>query len=167
MTAIVRAEVPTQSLLSSFGRSGAYVDCYTTDVSSSVLLAQFVEAFYTTPLFKVERLLLGMFVSCPSTDAEAKEFAQAQRASFAAWQVESRGPDELLVRAGRTRSWFMVAHEVPLGGGTRLSFGSAVVPREQAGGGMGAGFNALLGFHRMYSRALLSSAAYRLSHPRR
>ena len=167
MTAIVRAEVPTQSLLSRFGRSGAYVDCYTTDVSSSVLLAQFVEAFYTTPLFKVERLLLGMFVSCPSTDAEAKEFAQAQRASFAAWQVESRGPDELSVRAGRTRSWFMVAHGVPLGGGTRLSFGSAVVPREQAGGGMGAGFNALLGFHKMYSRALLSSAAYRLSHPRR
>lgn len=167
MTSVRRTEVPEQSLLGSYGRSGAYVDCYSTDVPASVSLAHFVEVFYTTPLFKVERLLLGLFIARPSTDAEAKQLARAQRTSFAAWHVESRAPNELLVRAGRTRSWFMVAQTVPSGAGTRLTFGSAVVPRQRAGGGMGAGFGALLGFHRLYSRALLMSAAHRLSHPPR
>lgn len=167
MTSVDRTEAPAQSLLGSYVRSGAYVDCYSTDVSASVSLAHFVEAFYTTPLFKVERLLLSLFVSRPSTDAEAKQLAQAQRTSFAAWHVESRGPDELLVRAGRTRSWFMVERAVPSGTGTRLSFGSAVVPRQRSGGGMGAVFRVLLGFHKLYSRALLSSAALSLSRPPR
>ena len=167
MTGIRRTDVPTNSLLGSYVGSGAYVDCYGVDVSTSVTLACFVEAFYTTPLFKVERLLLGLFISRPSTDVEAKQLAHAQRKSFAAWQVESRTLSELLVRAGRTRSWLMVAPSVLSASGTRLCFGSVVVPRAQAGGGLGAGFGALLGFHKLYSRALLRAAANRLSKPPR
>ncbi len=48
---------------------------------------------------------------------------------------------------------------------TRLYFGSAVVPRQSAGAGkpvMGSLFQALLGFHRLYSRLLLRAASKRL-----
>jgi hypothetical protein len=65
---------------------------------------------------------------------------------------------------GATRSWLM--SEVVPAGGTRLWFGSAVVPRRHGPGGQpqfGAGFHALLGFHRAYSRALLAAAGRRLS----
>jgi hypothetical protein len=44
---------------------------------------------------------------------------------------------------------------------TTLYFGSAVVPQKPHGP-MGAGFRALLGFHHLYSRALLRSAVIRL-----
>lgn len=50
-------------------------------------------------------------------------------------------------------------------GGTRLHFGSAVVPRrhgDSAKPRMGLLFHALLGFHQRYSRALLGAAQRRL-----
>ena len=51
--------------------------------------------------------------------------------------------------------------------GTRLYFGSAVVPvvsRQSAKAEMGFAFRALLGFHKLYSRALLGAASARLTH---
>ena len=51
--------------------------------------------------------------------------------------------------------------------GTRLHFGSAVVPARRARSdrraGLGALFTALLGFHKLYSRLLLKAARARLS----
>ncbi len=50
--------------------------------------------------------------------------------------------------------------------GTRLFFGSAVIPVENAKTGkltLGPGFRALLGFHKVYSKALLSAAKSRLN----
>jgi len=83
----------------------------------------FVEAFYATALFKLERWLLRFLVARPSTDAEAHELARGERYSFAAWSVEARTPDQVLLRD----------------------------------------FNGLLpGFHRLYSRLLLSASARRV-----
>jgi hypothetical protein len=48
----------------------------------------------------------------------------------------------------------------PDGAGTRLFFGSAVVPDRH--GRMGAGFSALLWFHKIYSVALLRAARARV-----
>ncbi len=160
------AEVPAGSLLERYRASGAYVDCYATDIPALASHAQFVEAFYTTPLFKLERVLLGLLVSRPSTDAQAGQLARGELSSFAPWHVESRAPNEVLLAAGRTRSWLMVS--APAGHpsvGTRLMFGSAVLPRHRAnpGGGLGARFHALRGFHKLYSRALLHSARSRLT----
>ena len=87
--------------------------------------------------------------------------------SFAAWQVEGRTCEQLLMCdfQGRTRSWLMsTGIECAGKAGTRLYFGSAVVPAENAHSGrktMGAIFVALLGFHKLYSRALLRAAAAR------
>jgi len=63
----------------------------------------------------------------------------------------------------RTRSWLMVE---PGAASTRLYFGSGIVPRVDRRTGekrMGPGFRALLGFHKLYSRALLATACARLA----
>ena len=149
---------------------GAYADCFCTDVPAPVSQAGYIAAFYTTPLFKLERLLLGWFVSRPSSDAQARELASGVADRFAAWSVEGRDADQLLMCdfASRTRSWLM-SRTGPEPGSTRLYFGSAVVPRVDAKTGqrsMGWGFRILLGFHKLYSRALLASARSRVrSHP--
>ena len=167
MTGVSSVEVPAHSLLSRCTESGAYVDCYATEISAFASHAQFVEAFYTTPLFKLERLLLKLLISRPSTDTEAKQLAHGELSSFAAWRVEARAPNEVLLSAGRTRSWLMVSSSADHpASGTRLMFGSAVVPRRSEnarGTDLGPGFRALLGFHKLYSRALLHSAKLRLS----
>ena len=159
--------LPTHALLTKYADSGAYTDCFVTEIARTVSHAEFVEAFYTGGLFKVERFLLHVFISRPSTDFQARQLAAGELDEFAAWRVETRAVDQLLLCAidGRTRSWLMVsAAEVP--GRTRLYFGSAVVPAVNASTGkssMGFVFKALLGFHQFYSRALLRSAAARLA----
>lgn len=162
------SHVPPGSLLSRHAAAGAYADCYVAELPFTITHAQFVEAFYTTTLFKLERLLLGLFLSRPSTDAQARQLAEGRLSSFAAWSVESRAENQIVLAAGRTRSWLMVTAGSDTGpAGTRLLFGSAVVPssRSSAGtrGGMGPLFTALLGFHKLYSRALLWSARARLA----
>ena len=114
-----------------------------------------------------------MFISRPSTDLQARQLAAGELNEFAAWRVEARAVDQLLLCAidGRTRSWLMVSAADVLGR-TRLYFGSAVVrkpmpPNSPNATGMptlGFVFKALLGFHKVYSRALLCAAAARLEY---
>ena len=80
--------------------------------------------------------------------------------------MEARGTDQLLLCdvGGSTRSWLMV--EPVHAASTRLYFGSAVVPKHDKASSrkrMGFPFNALLGFHKLYSRILLGAARSRLA----
>jgi hypothetical protein len=160
--------LPDTALLGCYLRGGAYTDCYVTDVSGQVSHAQYVNAFYTTFAFRLERLILKWVVSKPSTDAEVNQLAMGSIGTFAAWHVEKRSENQLLLSdfRGRTRSWLMSAPLVTdIGSGTRLYFGSAVIPRKNSKTGkstMGSGFRALLGFHKLYSFVLLYSARSRL-----
>jgi hypothetical protein len=160
------ADLPPSALLRKYVHEGAYTDCYTTEIPKAVTHSQYVEAFYTTAVFKLERLILRWLVAKPSTDADARRLAHAETRSFAAWSVEDRTPDQLLMCdfMSRTRSWLMVA-PTPSGAGTRLYFGTAVVPVRGKSGKpkLGSGFNAMLGFHKLYSRVLLSAARSRLN----
>jgi hypothetical protein len=156
--------LPDGALLSKYSRDGAYTDCYMTELSDAVSHAQYVAAFYTTWVFKLERLILKYAVSRPSTDAQAELLAAGTIDSFAAWHVERRCENQLLMCdfRGRTRSWFMLSPLQPSGhAGARLYFGSAVVPVKNPKTGVsgpGFGFRALLGFHRIYSQILLLAA---------
>lgn len=158
-------ELPPHALLRKYRDSGAYTDCYATDISARVSHAEYVEAFYTTYVFKLERLLLKGLVGKPSTDDEARRLARGELDSFAAWTVEGRAPNQVLMAdfMGRTKSWLMA--ESIGASGTRLYFGSAVVPtRDNAGKPrMGRQFSALLGFHKLYSRVLLRAAAAKIT----
>jgi hypothetical protein len=169
MPTVTACALPTGALLARLAQNGAYTDCYATDLPGHVTHAHYVAAFYTTPLFKVERFILKHAMSRPATDDDSRRLADGTSTRFSAWTVEARAPDQLLLCdvTGRTRSWLMVAPVAGpapdgLAGGTRLYFGSAVVPLRGANGGapyMGWGFRALLGFHKLYSVALLRSAA--------
>ena len=159
------ATVPSASLLGRLAtQRNAYADAYTLRLPQAVSLAEFVEAFYTTRLFKLERWLIAR-TGRPSTDADVRALAQGEDRRMAAWTVEAREGDELLMHedSGVTRSWFKV--EAAAGGATTLWFGSAFMPRKGEAGGKPRFswlFHALLGFHRSYSRALLAAAARRL-----
>lgn len=164
---LAASELPPESLLQSYRQAGAYTDCYSIEITAAVAQGDYVEAFYTTWVFKLERQLLAWFISRPSTDAQAKALARGKVDSFAAWSVEGRTADQLLMcdLNARTRSWLMTG---PGGsaGGTRLYFGSAVVPtidRRSGQPAMGFIFRSLLGFHRIYSRVLLRAAVSRLA----
>jgi hypothetical protein len=90
--------------------------------------------------------------------------AQGESSRFAAWTVEGRTDSQIILCdfLGKTRSWLMCA---PQPGGTRLYFGTAVLPRRVSAAGrvsLGGAFRLMLAFHRLYAPALLSAAARRL-----
>jgi hypothetical protein len=149
----VRAEtLPANALLQRYTTDPKnYTDCYVKDVLGNVSLPEFITAFYTTPLFRAERLILKVGVRKPSTDADVTAVAHGDTKTFAVWDVEDRTDDQALLcdMAGSTRSWFMVA---PIDGGTRLYFGSAVTP------GNRLMIRALTPLHQIYARALLRGA---------
>src|SRR5262245_17998590 len=129
---IEKCPVPAHALLARYSMDGNYTDCYRTEIPRQIALAEFVFAFYTTFVFKLERYILRWTVDKPSTDAEARQLADRAIDRFAAWQVEDRSEHELLMCdfVGRTRSWLRVESMNTDSGSrrTRLYFGSAVVP---------------------------------------
>lgn len=168
MLGIEKGDLPSNALLDSYRRTRAYTDCYYTDISGEVSHSRYVGAFYTTVLFRIERFILKWAVNRPSTDDEAAGLVDGRCTSFAAWSVEARADNQILMCdfRGRTRSWLM---SLPVRQGdatvTRLYFGSAVVPLKSEHDGrkrMGFAFRALLGFHKLYSVLLLYSAKKKL-----
>ncbi len=163
---IFEQDLPRSALLNRYAESGDYTDCFSTEVSRTVTHAQYVEAFYTTLVFKLERWILKWLVSRPSTDAGARSLAIGEAERFAAWQVEARAHNQLLMCdfRGNTRSWLM-SETLGEGTRTRLYFGSAVVKHDGTGSGerrLKPAYAALLGFHRLYSRILLAAAKRKL-----
>lgn len=165
MFPIQKCPIPPNSLLATYAKDGHYVDCFCTEIAGRISFADFIFAFYTTTLFKLERWILTWLVSRPSTDEEARELAEAGRATFAAWSLEARRENEVLMcdLFGRTRSWLMI---IPMDDSrTTLYFGSAVVPVRNPQTGklsLGCIYRSLLGFHKIYSVLLLFSASRRL-----
>ena len=76
--------LPATSQLAAYRESGAYTDCYCIDLPGAVSLAGYIEAFYTTRVFKLERLVLRWLVARPSTDAQARQLEDAAAAGDAA-----------------------------------------------------------------------------------
>ena len=166
MSSIVVAPMPERALLQRYvQRADAYTDCFVTTIPGRVTLAEYVAAFYTTWVFKIERAILRIAVGRPSTDDDAARLGDGTKGEFAAWTVEARDKDQLLLcdMHERTRSWLMVES---LTDGTRLYFGSAVVGQsEGAQRAFPWWFSPLLAFHKGYSRVLLGAARRRVQNP--
>ena len=165
MKKVVESEQPIGSFIAQQAQLvGYYTDCFSIEVSGDVDLSAYINAFYTTPLFRLERLMLCLTPKGRMRDADVVALSRGDTKDMAVWRVEGRRDCEILLSAGSTKSWLMVA---PLQGGTQLFFGSVVVPQrsKRAGGTprLGPVFDSLLGAHRVYSRLLLGSAAQRLS----
>ncbi len=159
--------LPAEAFLRRYDHGGSYADCFVVEASGLIPLSQYVEAFYTTGLFKAEQAVLSL-ARRPSTDIQANQVAVGSGSTFAAWSVEDRSEDQLLLCdvTARTRSWFMVT-PVPneISDRTLLYFGSAITAvRKEPTGRMTIGpvFKALTEFHILYSRALLAAAKKRI-----
>lgn len=168
--AVRTCELPDDAFLGRYIQEGGYTDCFVTEVPGHVPLGQYVEAFYTTWLFKTERSILSL-AGTSSTDADAAELGRGASSCYSAWRVEDRNEDQLLMcdDTGRTRSWFKIA-TIPGDGPMRtyLYFGSAITPVQSARTGrlsIGPVFKALIGFHKLYSRALLDATRRRIASP--
>ena len=159
--------LPAAALLARYVGDRAYTDCYRVEIPGTVTQVEFVVAFYTTWVFKLERAILQWAVSRASTDLDARQLAEGEIDRFSAWSVEDRNQNQLLMCdfQGRTRSWLMT---LPAGdqdtAATGLYFGSAVVAQRDPNGVAKTGllFRALLGFHKVYSKILLHAAKTRL-----
>jgi hypothetical protein len=170
MLRIIETPVPDDALLKTHRggkhpeRWGHYGDCFSAQVNGSVTLSQFVFAFYTSPVFRLERLILRVLVGAASSDEQARAVAEGRGDSFAVWTVGERTATQLLMcdRYGKTRSWFRVMPRSS--GGTVLEFGSAVAARPAQRDSLrrSRGFGVLLGFHRLYSTVLLAAARRRV-----
>jgi hypothetical protein len=150
-------------------RWGRYGDCFSVRIDRTVSLSDFVFAFYTTPVFRIERWMLRVLIGAPSSDAGARALADGSAASFSAWYVGDRTATQLLMcdRYERTRSWFRVA--ALAGGGTLLQFGSAVAAARDKGAEASpqtTGFRLLLRFHVLYSQILLNATKASLDRAR-
>ncbi|MGB5627424.1 MAG: hypothetical protein WBM61_16955, partial [Woeseiaceae bacterium] len=107
---VIPRDLPEEALLARYAKGQHYTDCFSADVGTAVTLEQLVYAFYTGFVFRLERLVLKWLVSKPSTDEAASQVAAGTRDDFAAWAVEDRAENQLLMTdfRGQTRSWFMV-----------------------------------------------------------
>jgi len=161
MFPVAKCRIPVGGLLSEYNREGAYTDCFTTELPGRFSFDQFVTAFYTTRLFRAERVILKWLVSKPSTDEQLAQLIEGKTKEFAAWSVEAQAENQLLLCdfKGRTRSWLKIeclseSEAVT----TRLYFGSAVIRKSEENPSENypdTSFNLLLGFHTLYSKALL------------
>lgn len=169
MQALKTSKLPVDALLNRYERNGSYTDCYYIDLPRAISMEEYVTAFYTTPLFKIERSILSLMAGKPSTDSNAKELANGSATHFAAWSVEARESNQLLLRdfLGRTRSWLMVSPTESDGSkSTRLYFGSAVVPKSRPVAGkpsFGFLFHALYRFHHLYTKGLMLAVKSKLT----
>jgi hypothetical protein len=167
----MREAVPSDALLKTYRggphpeRWGTYADCFAVTIDREVDLTDFVFAFYTSPVFRIEGFILRLLLGASSSKADARAVAGGTSDTFSAWYVGQRTATQLLMcdRYERTRSWFCVAPAT--GGGTRLHFGSAVAAKRDkktAAPARGGGFHFLLWFHILYSQVLLRAAKLNL-----
>ena len=158
---IARAiSVPGDAYLFRYAAQDAtYTDCYEVMFPGKADLEQFITAFYSTWLFRLERLVLTLVLRRRITQTSVLALAQGAE-TFAAWRVEDRAEGQILLcdLSGRTRSWLAVAAKD--GGVTRLLFGSAVVAGK--GRELPRSVRLLMPFHKAYARALLRLAEWKL-----
>lgn len=167
MFSVQNGPLPEDSYLRDYGpKTGSYTDCFYLDVKRDVLLGDYIRAFFNTPIFRLERVILATFLGAGSSRQDVLDLASGAGTKLAAWQMEERSDDQILlaVTDGPVRTWLMVGQS-PEGKGTRLYFGSAVVPmatNDQGEPEIGDVYKRFMGFHKLYSRILLKSAARKL-----
>ncbi|MBL4799533.1 MAG: hypothetical protein JKY50_19190 [Oleispira sp.] len=165
MPKVFATELPSNALSVIYKEQGAFVDCYYIDIEKDIKLENYIQTFYTTALFKLERSLLSLVTFKRTHDDAAVKLSLGESDTYSIWTVEGREDNQIMLRdfSGNTRSWLMVTKPSDNEVNTRLYFGSVVVPKGKTKNGQasfGVLFNLLGKFHHVYSRALLS-AAYR------
>jgi hypothetical protein len=91
MHSLAQCPAPEDALLKTYRGGhypelwGKYSDCFSASIDRTVGRADFVFAFYTSPVFKIERLILHYLLRVPSGDDQAKQLAVGSTDTFAVW----------------------------------------------------------------------------------
>ncbi|MEL7184055.1 MAG: hypothetical protein AAFY65_12915 [Pseudomonadota bacterium] len=147
-------ELPVWSAMAGdAARPGAYVDCYAATAPGQHGIGDYASALYGSRLFAAERRVLAV-AGYPSTSEDIQALAFERAKSFAIWSVRARDERQLWLADanGLTMSWLAVE---PAEGGTRLLFGSLVLP---IAGRVPWMAHVLMPVHTRYARALLRQA---------
>ncbi|MEL7396055.1 MAG: hypothetical protein AAFN44_06750 [Pseudomonadota bacterium] len=161
MAKITQIPAPDDSFLHALAcQTGAYADCFEAtvacDIPQSDAFQRFVFAFFDSPVFRVERAILRLAGKAPKDRSDPKALALGETDAFAAWRVERRADNEILLVVLNTpiRTWLSLQKE---GSVARLRFGSAILPQEGKDIPHWA-FRVTLPAHVVYSRLLLRAA---------
>ena len=158
MPQITSTALPDTAFLARYeAQPDTHTDCYHARVAKHVPLERFINAFFNSWLFRIERLILKLSLTKPATDQDIANLANGTSNNMAAWRIEERDDDQILLEVPDTpiRTWPM---REDAGDHTNLYFGSAILPMRTDKNGkpaMGHIFIMLMGFHQIYARALL------------
>lgn len=163
---MVRAvDIPSGTMLKAYqAQEGCYTDCYAVDVAGAPDIERFIRIFFDTSIFRLERRILALSGLEATHADDVDALARGHRSRFAAWRLEGKTADELMLRFERPsgRTWLHVADVPDQSGQARLFFGSALLPGARDNDKrptIGWSLHAFLPFHRLYARMLLRAAA--------
>lgn len=129
MNAVQPCQLPQASLLLRYRSGKAYADCYVTEVPGDVLQPVFVKAFYTTPLFKLERFGSDMSQDGSHGTAAASDYLVVSRGIWDAGQT----PEPIQAAIDHCCVWYEGAlAEGRMKPGQRLARGGRLVSRAGA-----------------------------------
>ena len=63
-------------------------------------MPELIHSFFTTPIFRLERKILAIFASSPTTDLDVASLASGDGSTFAMWKVETRQEDQVIMAVG-------------------------------------------------------------------
>lgn len=132
MPKVQAGKLPEEAISIDYAKNNAYTDCFYIDIPGKITFEEYIESFYTTSLFKAERIILWLLARKPSSDEDVRLFSKGKSKQFSVWTVESRLSNHILLRdfTNKTRSWLMIEHQCDHKiDNTRLYFGSVVVPK--------------------------------------
>lgn len=165
MTQVSAPELPPESLLARLRGPECYRDAFRASLPGEVSLGELVTAFFSSRVFLTERMALHL-IGRGAGQAEIAALAAGETQRFAAWEMEAREENQLLMHdfLDQTCCWLAVSTRGPDGalcgplpvpevGRTFIWFGTGV--REVGGPIM----RHLQGAHRFYARQLLAGAA--------
>lgn len=158
MSQITATALPETAFLARYeAQPDTHTDCFQVTLPKHIPLEDFINAFFNSLLFRIERLILKLTVKKPSTDEDIAKLANGTSDTMAAWQLEQRDENQILLEVPQTpiRTWLMRRTD---GDHTHLYFGSAILPSRKDRHGkpaMGHLFFVLTWFHILYARALL------------
>ncbi len=171
MTHVEKTAIPLDSFMSAYKQiDGCSADAFRGYLEFPVTLEALITAFFGSPIFTLERLLLKSIGQANTSRSDITGLAAGTQEKFAAWKVEDRNESEVILKVGSSpiRSWLMAR---PDGDGkTAIYFGSAVLPQttnRNSKPQVGSSFRFFMGVHNFYSCLLLKSTIKNLQKKQR
>ncbi|RHY02570.1 hypothetical protein DYB26_002293 [Aphanomyces astaci] len=155
------ASTPLSSLYSSnliarfVSTPDQHVDVYQVTLSKPTSVEHFAKAFFQSPVFQVERVMLSLAGAAKTTDAEIDAMTFASGDHVATFRVIESKQDEILFCWDDTEAWNGHSWVAVKDNGHTLLFGSTLRNRR-------AFIRRVTPLHLMYAQIVLASAKFQL-----